>query len=129
MRKRGTGLIRVAGLAAVISLVVGMGWTRPGWGARRAQDPTRFEFMVVESFDALYPGDTPGHRGRGSLGTAVPNVALGDPVYAGEEQVGHVTRVVWDRTKESLDIEFAPEKKDRIWVGEEVWLSIAPRLK
>src|SRR5947207_1767612 len=72
-----------------------------------AAKPTRFTFQVVESFDAKYLGDTPGHIGRGGgLGPARPDVALGTLVSRGEERVGKVTRLTWDRAKESLEVEF-----------------------
>jgi hypothetical protein len=89
-------------------------------------DPSRFDFMVVESFDAQYQGDTPGHIGRGgALGHKAPGVALGDPVFRQEATIGHVSRVHWDRTKESLEIEFDPSSEaGRISVGDAVWVHL-----
>ena len=67
-------------------------------------------FRVVESFDARYLGDTPGHLGReGGLGEDKPDVSLGAPVYCGDEKVGEVTRLAWDRFKESRGVEFVPK--------------------
>ena len=87
----------------------------------------RFNFEILESFDAKYLGDTPGHAGRGGgLGSAKPHVALGDAVYNGEQQIGRVTSVVWDRLKGSLLIELEPELGARISVGDSVWLNLTP---
>jgi hypothetical protein len=90
------------------------------------ENRSRFEFMVVESFDAQYLGDTPGHIGRGgALGKKAPGVALGDPVYREDTPIGRVSRVQWDRTKESLEIEFDPKPKvGRISVGDAVWVHL-----
>ena len=91
--------------------------------------PGVFAFVVVESFDAKYEGDTPGHLGRhGGLGDQVPRLALGDPVYRGEGDaaavVGRVTNLKWSRGQGSLDIEFDPTDKTRIEIGDNVWLKI-----
>jgi hypothetical protein len=52
-------------------------------------------------------------------------VALGDPVFRQEATIGHVSRVHWDRTKESLEIEFDPSSKaGRISVGDAVWVHL-----
>lgn len=91
----------------------------------RFDNPGRFEFQIVESVDAHYLGDTPAHKGRHGLNGRVPNVSLGDPVYRAEEMIGHVTSLVWDRSKDSMDIEFDPEPKVRISIGDTVWVSIA----
>lgn len=82
--------------------------------------------MVVESFDAQYLHDTPGHIGRGgALGRKAPGIALHDPVYREEAIIGYVSRVRWDRTKESLEIEFDPSTKaGRISVGDAVWVHL-----
>jgi hypothetical protein len=89
--------------------------------------PERFEFAVIESFDAKYLGDTPGHRGRGGgLEGVTPNVALDDPVYRGQTKVGRITGIHWDRARSSLEIEFDPEPLQRVSVGEVVWISIVP---
>jgi hypothetical protein len=91
---------------------------------------TRFEFEVIESHDAAYLGDTPGHMGRDGGLTVRPNVALGDGVYrtTGEKmaRVGTITRVVWDRVSGGLTVEFDPEPLTRIAVGEEVWIDLNP---
>lgn len=86
---------------------------------------SRFEFEVIESFDAKYLGDTPGHHGRnGGLGQTRPKVLLNDPVYRGETVVGHVTTVVWDRVNGGLNIEFDPAPLQQISVGDVVWIRI-----
>ena len=98
---------------------------RPGQSAAAKVDPTRFEFEILESYDAKYLGDQPGHMGRyGGLGQVRPNVALGDPVYHEDTKVGTVTGLTWDRAKGSLQVEFDPEPFQRITVGEVVWISL-----
>lgn len=91
---------------------------------------TRFEFEVIESHDAVYLGDTPGHMGRDGGLTFRPNVALGDGVYrtAADKvvRVGTITRVVWDRVSGGLTVEFDPEPLVRVAVGEEVWIDLNP---
>jgi hypothetical protein len=91
---------------------------------------TRFEFEVIESHDAVYLGDTPGHMGRDGGLTVRPNVALGDGVYrtTGEKtaRVGTITRVVWDRVSGGLTVEFDPEPLTRVAVGDEVWIDLNP---
>ena len=91
---------------------------------------TRFEFEVIESHDAAYLGDTPGHMGRDGGLTVRPNVALGDGVYrtTGEKmaRVGTITRVVWDRVSGGLTVEFDPEPLTRVAVGDEVWIDLNP---
>lgn len=91
-----------------------------------------FEFVVVESFDAKYEGDTPGHLGRhGGLGDTVPRVSLGDPIYRGKGDaaavVGRVTNLKWSRGQGSLDIEFDPTDKTRIEIGDQVWLKLGSK--
>lgn len=89
----------------------------------KATGVRRVEFEVVESFDARYSGDTPGHIGRqGELKDARPLIALGDPVYRDEVPVGYVTRLEWSRVHGSLEVEFAPLEKTRIRIGEVIWL-------
>src|SRR5215217_4683723 len=100
-------------LAAVGSVTL-LGLVSWGLTPSRAQQPkpaaSRHEVTVVESFDAKYLGDTPGHVARGRIGNEQrPNVALGDPVYHGERLVGKITGVTWDRSKESLEVEIDPE--------------------
>lgn len=85
----------------------------------------RFDFDVVRSFDAKYQGDTPGHIGRhGGLGDRHPLIALGDPVFRGDEQVGVVTELAWSRPQGALDIEFDPLPKVRVCVGDLVWVKL-----
>ena len=107
--------------------------------ASTAQQPAaarnRFDFQVVESFDAKYLGDTPGHMGRGGKLVGKPEVALDDPVFRGETKIGSVTGLIWDRTKESLEVEFHPEPFEadasgrpirvlRIAIGDDVWIPL-----
>jgi hypothetical protein len=100
-------------------------WQRSSDAQAPGADRSRFSFVVVESFDAQYLGDTPGHIGRGgSLGKARPRVSLGDPVFRGDTRVGKVSRVTWDKPKESLQIEFDPEPLQRVSVGDEVWVGL-----
>lgn len=91
---------------------------------------THFWFEVIESFNAKYEGDTPGHIGRGGGITLHPHVALGDAVYhrIGDEDkaIGVVTGATWDRLKGSLMIEFRPREDHRIAVGDEVWVDLNP---
>jgi hypothetical protein len=91
---------------------------------------TRFDFEVIESFDAAYLGDTPGHIGRMGGLTIRPNVALGDGVYRtrGEvtERIGAITRVRWERASGGLTIEFDPVPVVRIAVGDVVWIDLNP---
>jgi hypothetical protein len=92
---------------------------------------TKFVFDVIESYDAKYQGDTPGHIGRhGGLGKTRPQVILGDPVHRGAEQVGRVTGVTWDRATSSLIVEFDPTngftRSLQVAVGDEVWLYLTP---
>lgn len=88
-------------------------------------DPSRFEFEVVQSFNAKYDGDTPGHIGRfGGLEMRRPRVALGDPVFRGEQQIGTVTGLGWSRAHGSLEVEFDPRGDVRICVGDLVWLAL-----
>jgi len=85
----------------------------------------RFEFEVIESFDAKYEGDTPGHIGRhGELGDRRPQAALGDAVYRGDEKVGTITGLRWNRGVGGLDVEFDPDPKTRIEVGDTVWMKL-----
>ncbi|MFM7107293.1 MAG: hypothetical protein ACKOZU_01585 [Planctomycetaceae bacterium] len=97
---------------------------------QHAPHGTRFWFEVVESFNAKYEGDTPGHIGRGGGMTHHPHVALGDAVYhrIGDEDkaIGLVTGATWDRLKGSLAIEFRPKEDHRIAVGDEVWVDLNP---
>jgi hypothetical protein len=93
---------------AVIVVMVGLGGL-----SVRGQQPkapsTDFTFQVVQSFNARYLGDSPGHLGRGSLEGRTPDISLGDPVYRGERKVGTVTGLTWDRNKENLEVEVDPD--------------------
>lgn len=95
-----------------------------------APQGTKFEFEVIESHDAAYLGDTPGHMGRDGGLRFRPNVALGDGVYrtVGEKtlRVGTITRVLWDRVSGGLTVEFDPVPLVRVAVGEEVWIDLNP---
>lgn len=92
-----------------------------------AKPGTRFEFEIVESFDAKYLGDTPGHIGHaGGLGSTRPHVSLGDPIYRGDEIVGIVTLAAWSHTKGSLTIEFDPKPLMRVSVGDIVAIDLNP---
>jgi hypothetical protein len=116
--------------AAVVASFIMVGWQvwtsgqQPGTEkAKDAAAANRLEFEVVQSFDAKYEGDTPGHMGRaGGLANRKPHIALGDPVFRGDQRVGMVTGLLWNRTNGSLDIEFDPAEKARVAVGDAVWL-------
>lgn len=89
------------------------------------KSPGRFEFEVVHSYDAKYQGDTPGHIGRsGGLENRKLQVALGDAVMRGDEHIGRVTGLEWNRSHGSLEIEFDPVGKSRICVGDVVWVAL-----
>jgi hypothetical protein len=91
----------------------------------KAAELGRFEFEVIESFNAKYEGDTPGHIGKsGGLADRRPHVALGDPVFRGEQKVGVVTGLGWSRAQGSLQVEFDPLDGARITVGDQVWLTL-----
>ena len=91
---------------------------------------TKFLFEVIESHDAVYLGDTPGHMGRDGGLKVRPNVALGDGVYRTDGEtttrVGTITRAVWDRVSGGLTVEFDPEPLRRIAVGDGVWVDLNP---
>ncbi len=91
---------------------------------------TKFLFEVIESHDAVYLGDTPGHMGRDGGLKVRPNVAIGDGVYRTDGEtttrVGTITRAVWDRVSGGLTVEFDPEPLRRIAVGDEVWVDLNP---
>lgn len=104
-----------------------------GPAALQRQHPphgTHFAFEVIESFNAKYEGDTPGHIGRGGGITLHPHVALGDTVYhrigEADQAIGVVTGATWDRLRGSLNIEFRPKNDHRIAVGDEVWVDLNP---
>lgn len=92
-----------------------------------AKPGTKFNFEVIECFDAKYLGDTVGHLGRGGgLEKIRPHVALGDGVFRGDKKVGRVTSIHWLRVQGSLTIEFDPEPLQRVAVGEKVWIDLNP---
>jgi hypothetical protein len=110
-------------------------WQLRGVAQAPSLSTGRFEFQIVESFDAKYLGDTPGHIGRGGLHGVRPDVAVGDPVYRKNVRIGQVTGLTWDRTKENLEIEFdpvpfeedaqgRPMRPTRVSVGTDVWLPL-----
>jgi hypothetical protein len=116
---------RGAMLAVGIGVVSLLTWQLAIPAQRPNTNRSRFEFQVVESFDAKYLGDTKGYTGRGGgLGEARPNVALYDPVYRDNTKVGTVTGLTWDRSKGALQVEFKPEPLGEIRIGETVWLSL-----
>lgn len=117
-------LVAIAGLAAV---ALGSLWSSAQQPATKGRGDTspRLTFEVVKSFDAKYAGDTPGHIGRtGGLFDSGLKVALGDPVYRGEQKVGQITELTWNRANGSLDVEFDPSENIRVNVGDEVWIDI-----
>lgn len=121
-------LPRFAALLGIAALIV-VGWGWPRGAVSQVSAPAvvgdRFTFDVVESFDARYKGDTPGHTGRnGGLGEVRPHVALGDSVYRDDVQVGTVTALKWTRAQGALEIEFDPSAKSRIAVGDVVWVKL-----
>jgi hypothetical protein len=121
-------LPRFALLLGVAALTV-VGWGMPRGAVSQVAAPAvvgdRFTFDVVESFDARYEGDTPGHMGRnGGLGEVRPHVALGDHVFRDDVQVGTVTGLKWTRAQGALEIEFDPSAKSRIAVGDVVWVKL-----
>jgi hypothetical protein len=113
-----------------IGLAIFTGWQMMGSAQQQATekrnttaDSNRLQFEVVQSFDAKYEGDTPGHVGRaGGLQNRRLRAALGDAIYRGDQKVGTVTGLTWNRTNGSLDIEFDPVADTRVSVGDEVWM-------
>src|SRR3954465_3780152 len=116
----------VLGLAIVAGAQVWSRGQQPAKGkTQEAAAANRLEFEVVQSFDAKYLGDTPGHMGRaGSLENRRTRIALGDSIYRGEERVGIVTGLQSNRANGSLDIEFDPVDHARVCVGDAVWLAL-----
>jgi hypothetical protein len=123
----------LGGLAAGVVAILAA-WQLRSPAQQAKPNSGRFEFVIVESFDAKYLGDTPGHIGRGAVfGRQSPNLALGDPVYRGKSKIGKVSELKWDQARESLEIEFDPEPfrldtdgriegSQRIALGETVWV-------
>lgn len=121
----------IATLLVVAIVFFAIGWRslssgqQPEANPAALADPNKFEFEVVQSFDAKYEGDTPGHVGKsGGLANRRPQVALGDAVFRGKEKVGVVTGLGWSRSYGSLEVEFDPVGDVRISVGDVVWLAL-----
>lgn len=126
MRHRSARTLAGLGLTVVAAAALAFNFQE----SQPASKNGRFSFTVIESFDAKYLGDTPGHRGRnGGLGEQRPHIALGDPIHRGDKIVGQVTSIAWDRVRSSLEIEFDPAPLARISVGDEVWLNLADPAK
>lgn len=130
---------RLGFVLALLTLATLLTWH---WNTRAEPpamaDPNRLEFTIIESYDAMYLGDTPGHHGRTGNLKVPPEVALGDPVFRGTTRVGKVTQLKWDRSRESIDIEFDPEPMElaadgrvvgplRLAIGQTVWLPLHPQ--
>lgn len=98
---------------------------QPASNELRNHDPGRYEFEIVESFNAKYLGDTPGHAGRAGDLKVRPHIALGDSVYRGKTLVGSVSGVTWDRARGALTVEFDPEPDLRIAIGDIAWVDIS----
>jgi hypothetical protein len=118
-------VVAVTGLTIVLSWQLWSSGQQPATGKGAEGGANRLEFEVVESFDAKYLGDTPGHMGRaGRLEGRKLRVALGDAIHRGDERVGIVTGLKWNRTNGSLDIEFDPVDHARVCVGDVVWMAL-----
>ena len=120
--RKGLGLGATLGAAAI-----GLAWQLSTTTSAQPAAPNRqkFEFLVIESYDAQYLGDDPGHIGRaGGLGIDPPDIALGDPVYHEQTRVGKVSRLVWNEARQSLQVEFDPEPGQRIYIGDPFWIPI-----
>jgi hypothetical protein len=94
-----------------------------GWQSLADQQSTnqanRYDFEVVQSFDARHGGDTPRHSGRaGGLVGRQPQVAVGDSVFRGEAKVGVVSALGWSPAHGTLEVEFRPAGAVRICVGD-----------
>jgi hypothetical protein len=118
-------------LALAMALILMLGWQlglhgqSPATEKSKEASPNRLDFEIISSFDGKYLGDTPGHMGRvGALGNRRPHLALGDKIYRGEEPIGLITSLEWNRTNSSLDVEFDPLPNTRISVGDPVWVAI-----
>ena len=129
------GFRATAAIVAVLIVsppgIVGVAWAEDAQSRLPlAPHGTKFHFEVIESHDAVYLGDTPGHMGRDGGLKVRPNVALGDGVYRTDgdttTRVGTITRAVWDRVSGGLTVEFDPEPLRRIAVGDEVWVDLNP---
>ena len=118
------GLSRIGFTLAAV-LIVG---SIPLWLAAQQPPPAaanRCEFEVMQSHTARFQGDAPGHMGRASgLENRKLQVALGDGVYRGEQQVGKVSFLGYSRLHGSLEVMFSPLPNARVCVGDVVWLSL-----
>jgi hypothetical protein len=119
-------LAAILALGLALSMNLFLAAQQPGSTKLKAQPKAaadRLEFVVVQSFDAKYEGDTPGHSGRiEDLHDRRPQVALGDLVYRGEVQIGQITELGWSPVHGTLEVEFEPAPVTRICVGDRVWL-------
>jgi hypothetical protein len=85
----------------------------------------RFEMQVIESYDAQFEGDEPGHICRfGGLNDLIPKAALGDSIYCGDQKVGMVSGLKWSQANGSLEIDFDPLPGVRVAIGETVWIKL-----
>lgn len=72
--------------------------------------------------------DTPGYLGRsGGLANNHTHMARGDPVDRGDEKVGSMTNVTWLRPQDGMTVEFDPNPRTRVTVGDSLWLYLNPR--
>lgn len=132
MQRRWLGMVI---MLVMLAAFASWQWTLPAQSTalkpdKPAKPGTHFEMNVVESFDAKYEGDTPGHIGRaGGLNDIQPNVALGDGVFYGEERIGTITNIAWSRGQGSLTIEFDPAPGKRVAVGDHFWIDLNPMPK
>lgn len=126
LHSRSLGVLLLVVALVILSWPLGIdGQQSAANPAKAAADPNRFEFEVVQSFDAKYEGDTPGHIGKsGGLENRRPHVALGDAVYRGQEKIGVITGLGWSRSHGSLEVEFDATGETRICVGDVVWLAL-----
>ena len=122
--RRRAAILASGMLAAYLAWVCSSSAQGPAAPAQAQANPGRFEFLVVESFDARYLFDTPGHLGRASLGRNSPRVALNDPVYRQSTKVGKITHLNWNEANESLEVEFDPDPGQRVAIGDAVWVAL-----
>lgn len=62
------------------------------------------------------------YRGKnGGVNTRF-NIDLDDIIKQDEKEVGKITEIIWDKTKESLEIEFISNQK--LSVGQQVYIAI-----
>lgn len=118
-------VIAMLGVLLLIAAPLWLAGQQPATTAVPNPSSNRFEFEVIQSYDARYQGDTPGHMGRsGGLENRKLHVALGDSVFQGDKQVGKVTGLGWSRVHGSLEVEFDPVAGARVCVGDVVWLAL-----